>query len=55
MRFYEVGAKRILAKQGIPVVLGSVAQSAADAECIASELGGPVVPLRSAATRALYE
>ena len=43
MRFYEVEAKRILAKQGIPVVKGSVAGSPADAERIATELGGPVV------------
>jgi succinyl-CoA synthetase beta subunit/citryl-CoA synthetase large subunit len=43
MRFYEFEAKRILAKHGIPVVTGSLAQTAADAERIATELGGPVV------------
>jgi succinyl-CoA synthetase beta subunit/citryl-CoA synthetase large subunit len=43
MRFYEFEAKRILAKHGIPVVKGSLAQTAADAERIATELGGPVV------------
>ncbi len=43
MRFYEFEAKRILAKHGIPVVKGSLVQTAADAERIATELGGPVV------------
>ncbi len=43
MRFYEFEAKRILAKHGIPVVKGSLAQAAADAERVATELGGPVV------------
>jgi succinyl-CoA synthetase beta subunit/citryl-CoA synthetase large subunit len=43
MRFYEFEAKRILAKHGIPIVKGAVAQSSADAERIASELGGPVI------------
>src|SRR5262245_32848165 len=43
MRFYEVEAKRILAKHGIPVVKGTLAESAADADRAASELGCPVV------------
>jgi succinyl-CoA synthetase beta subunit/citryl-CoA synthetase large subunit len=42
MRFYEFEAKQILAKHGIPVPPGGTAQTAADAERIASELGGPV-------------
>jgi succinyl-CoA synthetase beta subunit len=43
MRFYEFEAKRILGKHGIPVPQGAVAQTAAEAERIAGELGGPVV------------
>src|SRR5690242_18417599 len=43
MRFYEVEAKRILAKQGIPVVKGAIAATASEAERVASEAGGPVV------------
>jgi len=42
MRFYEFEAKHILAKRGIPVNQGEVAKTAADAERIASELGGSV-------------
>ncbi len=43
MRFYEFEAKRILAKHGIPIVKGAVAQTAAEAERHAAELGVPVV------------
>ena len=43
MRFYEFEAKKMLAKHGIPSVPGRLAASAAEAERIASELGGPVV------------
>jgi succinyl-CoA synthetase beta subunit/citryl-CoA synthetase large subunit len=43
MRFYEFEAKRLLAKHGIPVPKSGVAQSAAEAEKIAAELGGAVV------------
>lgn len=43
MRFYEFEAKRLLAKHGIPVPKGRVAQSPAQAETIGAELGFPVV------------
>src|SRR5882757_9214239 len=43
MRFYEFEAKRLLAKHGIPVPRSGIAQTAAEAEKIASELGFPVV------------
>jgi succinyl-CoA synthetase beta subunit len=43
MRFYEFEAKRLLAKHGIPVPKSGVAQTAAEAEKIAAELGGAVV------------
>jgi len=43
MRFYEFEAKRLFAKHGIPVPKSGVAQTAAEAEKIASELGFPVV------------
>jgi len=43
MRFYESEAKKLLAKHGIASIPGKVAASAADAERIASELGGPLV------------
>jgi succinyl-CoA synthetase beta subunit/citryl-CoA synthetase large subunit len=43
MRFYEYEAKRLLAMQGIATPKGGLARSPADAERIASEVGGPVV------------
>jgi succinyl-CoA synthetase beta subunit/citryl-CoA synthetase large subunit len=43
MRFYEFEAKRLLAKHGIPVPKSAVAQTAAEAEKTAAELGCPVV------------
>jgi succinyl-CoA synthetase beta subunit/citryl-CoA synthetase large subunit len=43
MRFYEWEAKRLLAKHGVASVPGKLAIGAADAEGIASELGGAVV------------
>jgi len=43
MRFYEFEAKRLLAKHGIPVPKSGVAQTAAEAEKLAAELGFPVV------------
>ena len=43
MRFYEFEAKRLLGKHGIPVPQGKTAQTAAEAERVAAELGGPVV------------
>ena len=42
MRFYEFESKRLLAKRRIPVPDGGLATSAAEAERLASELGGPV-------------
>ena len=42
MRFYESESKKLLAKHGVASVPGKVAASAADAERIASELGGAV-------------
>jgi succinyl-CoA synthetase beta subunit/citryl-CoA synthetase large subunit len=43
MRFYEFEAKRLLTKHGIPVIQGSLAQSAAEAEKLAGEIGNTVV------------
>lgn len=43
MRFYEFEAKRLLGKHGIPVPEGHIAQTAAEAERFASEIGYPVV------------
>jgi succinyl-CoA synthetase beta subunit/citryl-CoA synthetase large subunit len=43
MRLYEVEAKKLLAKHGIPVLEGVLATSPAEAERIAAEMGGPVV------------
>ncbi len=43
MRFYEFEAKRLLQKHGIPVPQGGWAQTPAEAERLAAELGGPVV------------
>jgi succinyl-CoA synthetase beta subunit/citryl-CoA synthetase large subunit len=42
MRFYESEAKRVLGKHGIPVPRGGIAQTAADAERLAAEVGCPV-------------
>jgi succinyl-CoA synthetase beta subunit/citryl-CoA synthetase large subunit len=42
MRFYESEAKRVLGKHGIPVPRGGIAQTAADAERVAAEVGCPV-------------
>jgi succinyl-CoA synthetase beta subunit/citryl-CoA synthetase large subunit len=43
MRFYEFEAKRLLGKHGIPVPQSGTAQTAAEAERLASEIGCPVV------------
>jgi len=43
VRFYEFETKRLLAKHGVGVPKGGVAATAADAERIASEVGGSVV------------
>lgn len=43
MRLYEFEAKRLLAKHGIPVPESRLAQTAAEAERLASELGYPLV------------
>jgi succinyl-CoA synthetase beta subunit len=43
VRFYEFETKRLLAKHGIGVPQGGRAATAADAEKLASEAGGPVV------------
>lgn len=43
MRFYEHEAKKLLAKQRIPVPASGLATSPDEAERIANELGGPVV------------
>lgn len=42
MRLYEFEAKQLLAKRGIPVPKGNVVKTSADAERVASELGGTV-------------
>jgi len=42
MRFYEFESKRVLAKHGVPTPQNGVAQTAAEAEKIASDLGCPV-------------
>ncbi|MBI4515373.1 MAG: acetate--CoA ligase family protein [Deltaproteobacteria bacterium] len=42
MRFYEFEAKRLLGKHGIPVPKNALAQTAAEAERLAGELGSPV-------------
>ena len=43
MRFYEYEVKRVLAKHGIPVAAGRTAETAAEAEAVASEIGCPVM------------
>ena len=43
MRFYEFEAKQLLAKHRIPLVRSEVANTAAEAEKIASDIGEPVV------------
>jgi succinyl-CoA synthetase beta subunit len=43
MRFYEYEAKALLAKGGVPVSKGGVANSVAEAERIAREVGGELV------------
>nr|WP_207229343.1 ADP-forming succinate--CoA ligase subunit beta [Ktedonosporobacter rubrisoli] len=43
MKIHEYQAKQILARYGIPVQPGRVAQTPEEAEAIARELGGPVV------------
>lgn len=43
MRFYEFEAKQLLKKQRIPLVESRVADTAEEAEKIASEIGGPVI------------
>jgi succinyl-CoA synthetase beta subunit len=43
MRFYEFEAKQLLAKHRIPLVRSEVANTADEAEKIASDIGGPVI------------
>ena len=43
MRFYEYEAKRLLAKQGLPLPKGNTAETADDAATVATDVGGPVV------------
>ena len=43
MRFYEFEAKQLLAKHRIPLVRSEVANTAAEAETIASDIRGPVI------------
>jgi succinyl-CoA synthetase beta subunit/citryl-CoA synthetase large subunit len=43
MRFYEYEAKALFARQGIPLLKGRVAKTAAEAKQIAAEIGGSVV------------
>ncbi|MDO8616179.1 MAG: acetate--CoA ligase family protein [Dehalococcoidia bacterium] len=43
MRFYEFEAKRLLAKQRVPLPKGGTAKTAAEAKRLAADLGGPVV------------
>ncbi len=43
MRFYEFEAKQLLKKHRIPLVQGDLARTIAEAEKIASDLGGPVI------------
>lgn len=42
MRFYEFEAKKLLEKHAVPLPKGGVASTAADAERLAAEIGGPV-------------
>ncbi len=53
MRFYEFEAKRLLKKHGIPVPQSGIAQTAADAERLAGEFGGPVTLKAQVLSRAL--
>jgi succinyl-CoA synthetase beta subunit/citryl-CoA synthetase large subunit len=43
MRFYEFEAKKLLAKHGVRLPDGGTAETADDAERLASDVGGPVV------------
>jgi succinyl-CoA synthetase beta subunit/citryl-CoA synthetase large subunit len=43
MRFYEYEAKALFAREGMPLLEGRVARSAAEAREVAAALGGPVV------------
>jgi len=43
MRFYEFEAKRLLAKQRVPLPKGGTAKTPAEAKRLAAEIGGPVV------------
>jgi len=43
MRFYEFEAKKLLAKQGIRLPAGGTAETPAEAQRLAAEIGGPVV------------
>ncbi len=43
MRFYEFEAKQLLQKHRIPLVRSEIAKTPADAEKIASDIGGPVI------------
>ncbi len=55
MRFYEFEAKRLLGKHGIPVSQGKTAQTAAEAERIAAELGFPVAVTSQVLWRARHK
>ena len=43
MRFYEYEAKALFARHGTPLLKGRVARTAAEAQQIAAEIGGPLV------------
>ena len=43
MRFYEFEAKQLLKKHRIPLVQGEVANTADEAQKVASDIGGPVI------------
>ncbi len=43
MRFYEFEAKRLLAKQRVPLPKGGTAKTPAEAKQLAADIGGPVV------------
>ena len=43
MRFYEFEAKQLLQRRRIPLVRSEIANTAAEAEAIAADIGGPVI------------
>jgi succinyl-CoA synthetase beta subunit len=46
MNIHEYQAKELLAKYGVAVPRGGVVYTAPEAEAVAKELGGPVLPTR---------